>query len=152
MPDNENTSMVYRQVSILIVDDDDIDVESFKRTFTKLKIANPVYRAKDGVEALEILRSNSVPAPYIILLDINMPRMNGLEFLSRLREDPALTSAVVFILTTSVADEDVFEAYRLHVAGYIPKQDMDSQFLTVVGFLDHYWRIVELPTRVITSR
>jgi CheY-like chemotaxis protein len=135
----------YKQVSILIIDDDEIDVQSFKRTFAKLKIANPVYRARDGIEGLEMLQSRNVPGPYIILLDINMPRMNGLEFLNQLRQDPVLTSAVVFILTTSVADEDIFEAYRLHVAGYIPKQEMDSQFLTVIGFLDHYWRVVELP-------
>jgi CheY-like chemotaxis protein len=138
-------SLAYKQVNIFIIDDDEIDVQSFKRTFAKLKIANPVYRARDGVEGLELLRSRNVPGPYIILLDINMPRMNGLEFLHQLRQDPVLTSAVVFILTTSVADEDIFEAYRLHVAGYIPKQEMDSQFLTVIGFLDHYWRVVELP-------
>jgi CheY-like chemotaxis protein len=137
----------YKQVSIIVVDDDEIDVQSFERTFKKLKIANPVYRARDGIEGLELLRSRSVPAPYIILLDINMPRMNGLEFLSQLRQDPELTSAVVFVLTTSLADEDIFEAYRLHVAGYLPKQEMDSQFLTVIGFLDHYWRVVELPDR-----
>lgn len=135
----------YKQVSIIVVDDDEIDVQSFERTFKKLKIANPVYRARDGIEGLELLRSRCVPAPYIILLDINMPRMNGLEFLSQLRQDPELTSAVVFVLTTSLADEDIFEAYRLHVAGYLPKQEMDSQFLTVIGFLDHYWRVVELP-------
>jgi CheY-like chemotaxis protein len=135
----------YKQVSIFIIDDDEVDVQSFKRTFTKLKIANPIYRARDGVEALEMLRLKKVPGPYIILLDINMPRMNGLEFLNELRKDPLLTMAVVFILTTSVADEDIFEAYRLHVAGYIPKQEMDSQFLTVVSFLDHYWRVIELP-------
>jgi CheY-like chemotaxis protein len=138
-------SSSYKQVSIFIIDDDEVDVQSFKRTFVKLKIANPVYRARDGVEALEMLKMKTVPGPYIILLDINMPRMNGLEFLGELRKDPQLTMAVVFILTTSVADEDIFEAYRLHVAGYIPKQEMDSQFLTVVSFLDHYWRVVELP-------
>jgi CheY-like chemotaxis protein len=138
-------SSSYKQVSILIVDDDDVDVQSFTRAFTRLKIANPVYRAKDGIEALEMLRSKTVPGPYIILLDINMPRMNGLEFLYELRKDPELTVAVVFVLTTSVADEDIFEAYRLHVAGYIPKHEMDKQFLTVVSFLDHYWRVVELP-------
>ncbi len=138
-------SSSYKQVSIFIIDDDEVDVQSFKRTFVKLKIANPIYRARDGVEALEMLKMKTVPGPYIILLDINMPRMNGLEFLGELRKDPLLTMAVVFILTTSVADEDIFEAYRLHVAGYIPKQEMDSQFLTVVSFLDHYWRVVELP-------
>ena len=141
----EKSPVHYKEVSILIVDDDEIDVESFRRTFKKLKIANPVYRARDGVEAFEILRSNNISGPYIILLDINMPRMNGLEFLHQLRDDPLLTSAVVFILTTSVAEEDIFAAYRLHVAGYIPKQEMDSQFMAVVGFLDHYWRVVELP-------
>lgn len=141
----EKTPTHYKEVSILIVDDDEIDVESFRRTFKKLKIANPIHRARDGVEAFEMLRSNNIPAPYIILLDINMPRMNGLEFLHQLRDDPLLTSAVVFILTTSVAEEDIFAAYRLHVAGYIPKQEMDSQFMAVVGFLDHYWRVVELP-------
>jgi CheY-like chemotaxis protein len=143
--DSQIISSSYKQVSIFIIDDDEVDVQSFKRTFTKLKIANPIYRARDGVEALEMLRLKKVPGPYIILLDINMPRMNGLEFLNELRKDPLLTMAVVFILTTSVADEDIFEAYRLHVAGYIPKQEMDSQFLTVVSFLDHYWRVIELP-------
>ncbi len=143
--DSQTIYSSYKQVSIFIIDDDEVDVQSFKRTFTKLKIANPIYRARDGVEALEMLRLKEVPGPYIILLDINMPRMNGLEFLNELRKDPLLTMAVVFILTTSVADEDIFEAYRLHVAGYIPKQEMDSQFLTVVSFLDHYWRVVELP-------
>lgn len=139
------TNLPYKQVSILIVDDDEVDVESFRRTFSKLKIANPIYRARDGIEALQMLRSNNIPGPYIILLDINMPRMNGLEFLHQLRSDSVLTSAVVFILTTSVAEEDIFAAYRLHVAGYIPKQEMDSQFMAVTGFLDHYWRVVELP-------
>lgn len=139
------TNPPYKQVSILIVDDDEVDVESFRRTFSKLKIANPIYRARDGIEALQMLRSNNIPGPYIILLDINMPRMNGLEFLHQLRSDSVLTSAVVFILTTSVAEEDIFAAYRLHVAGYIPKQEMDSQFIAVTGFLDHYWRVVELP-------
>lgn len=138
-------SSSYKQVSIFIVDDDEVDVESFRRTFKKLKIANPVYRARDGVEALEMLQTSKVPGPYIILLDINMPRMNGLEFLQRLRADPCLTSTVVFVLTTSVNEEDIFAAYRLHIAGYIPKNEMDSQFMAVVGFLDHYWRIVELP-------
>lgn len=145
MIDLEEKPLPYKQVSILIVDDDEVDVESFRRTFKKLKIANPIYRARDGVEALEMLRSNNIPGPYIILLDINMPRMNGLEFLQQLRNDLELTSSVVFILTTSVAEEDIFAAYRLHVAGYIPKQEMDSQFMAVVGFLDHYWRVVELP-------
>lgn len=130
---------------LLVIDDDDIDVTALRRAMTRLKLLNPVYRARDGLEGLELLRSGAIPMPYIILLDINMPRMNGLEFLEALRGDPALTHAVVFVLTTSKSDEDIIAAYREHVAGYLLKQRMDSDFMQVVGLLDHYWRIIELP-------
>jgi CheY-like chemotaxis protein len=136
----------FRTVSLLVIDDDDIDATALRRALTKLKLLNPLYRAKDGLEGLEILRSGAIPAPYIILLDINMPRMNGLEFLEALRADPELTHAIVFVLTTSKSDEDIIAAYREHVAGYLLKQRMDSDFLQVVGLLDHYWRIIELPS------
>jgi CheY-like chemotaxis protein len=135
----------FKTISLLIVDDDDIDATALRRALHKLKLLNPLYRAKDGVEALELLRNGEVPSPYIILLDINMPRMNGIEFLEVLRADPNLTHSVVFILTTSKSDEDILAAYREHVAGYLLKQRMDSDFLQVVGLLDHYWRVIELP-------
>lgn len=135
----------YRPVSLLIVDDDDIDTTALRRALHKLKLLNPLYRAKDGMEALEILRNGEIPSPYVILLDINMPRMNGIEFLEILRADPQLTHAVVFVLTTSKSDEDILAAYREHVAGYLLKQRMDSDFLQVIGLLDHYWRVIELP-------
>jgi len=137
----------FKTISLLIVDDDDIDATALRRALHKLKLLNPLYRAKDGIEALELLRTGQMPAPYIILLDINMPRMNGIEFLEVLRADPDLTHAVVFVLTTSKSDEDILAAYREHVAGYLLKQRMDSDFLQVVGLLDHYWRVIELPVR-----
>jgi CheY-like chemotaxis protein len=136
----------FRTVSLLVIDDDDIDATALRRALTKLKLLNPLYRAKDGLEGLEILRSGAIPMPYIILLDINMPRMNGLEFLEALRTDQDLTHSIVFVLTTSKSDEDIIAAYREHVAGYLLKQRMDSDFLQVVGLLDHYWRIIELPS------
>jgi CheY-like chemotaxis protein len=138
----------YREVSILIIEDDDIDATALKRALLKLKLLNPVYRARDGLEGLEMLRSNAVPAPYIILLDLNMPRMNGLEFLEALRSDASLTHNIVFVLTTSKSDEDIIAAYREHVSGYLLKQRMDDDFLQVVSLLNHYWRIVELPVTV----
>jgi len=134
-----------REVSLFMVEDDDIDATALKRALHKLKLLNPIYRAKDGLEAIELLRGGDIPSPYIILLDLNMPRMNGLEFLEALRADPALTHAVVFVLTTSKSDEDILAAYREHVAGYLLKQRMDNDFLQVVGLLNHYWRIIELP-------
>jgi CheY-like chemotaxis protein len=92
-----------------------------------------------------LLRAGVIPAPYIIFLDLNMPRMNGLEFLEALRADEGLTHSVVFVLTTSKSDEDLVAAYRKHVAGYIFKQHMDRNFLEVIGLIEHYWRLVELP-------
>lgn len=134
-----------KEVNLLLIEDDDIDATSLKRALHKLKLLNPIYRARDGLEALELLRGGEIPSPYIILLDLNMPRMSGLEFLEEIRADPILTQAVVFVLTTSKSDEDILAAYREHVAGYLLKQRMDNDFLQVVGLLDHYWRIVEMP-------
>lgn len=134
-----------KEVTLLIVDDDDIDAIAIERALRKLRLLNTVRRAHDGREALELLRAGMVQVPYIILLDLNMPRMNGLEFLETLRIDRKLTHAVVFVLTTSKSDEDLVAAYRNHVAGYVFKQHMDRDFLEVVSFIEHYWRLVELP-------
>ncbi|OIR06566.1 response regulator rcp1 [mine drainage metagenome] len=135
----------YKEVTLFIVDDDDIDAIALERALRKLRLLNSVHRARDGKEALDLLRSGAIPAPYIILLDLNMPRMNGLEFLQALRADPMLTHSVVFVLTTSKSDEDLVSAYRKHVAGYVLKQHMDRDFLEVIGLIEHYWRLVELP-------
>lgn len=135
----------YKEVTLLIVDDDDIDAIALERALRKLRLLNTVHRARDGLEALNMLRANTIQSPYIILLDLNMPRMNGLEFLQILRTDPSLTHAVVFVLTTSKSDEDLVAAYREHVAGYVLKQHMDRDFLEVIGLIEHYWRLVELP-------
>ncbi|MAF00902.1 MULTISPECIES: response regulator [unclassified Herbaspirillum] len=134
-----------KEVSLLIVDDDDIDVMGLYRALEKLKVANPCFRAKDGLEALDMLRSGVVPAPSLVLLDLNMPRMNGIEFLRELRADKVLTKTVVFVLTTSKAEEDMAMAYERHIAGYMTKSAVDRDFMTAVGLLEHYWRIVELP-------
>jgi CheY-like chemotaxis protein len=137
-------------VHVLLVDDDDVDVMGVKRAFKKAKIANPLRIARDGVEALSILRGSDgfdpMPRPYIIVLDLNMPRMDGLEFLGELRKDPAHRDAVVFVLTTSKADEDRAASYDKNVAGYIVKSDVGEGFLNVTALLDSYWRVVLLPS------
>ena len=140
-----------REVNLLMIEDDDIDATALKRALHKLKLLNPIYRARDGLEGIELLRSGQIPTPYIILLDLNMPRMNGLEFLEELRSDPELTHAIVFVLTTSKSDEDILAAYREHVAGYLLKQRMDNDFLQVVGLLNHYWRVIEMPNNLDRS-
>ena len=134
---------------VLLVEDDEIDVAGIRHAFRKLKIANPITTASDGLEALEVLRGKGdnkpLPAPYVILLDLNTPRMNGLEFLEELRRDPKLQKAIVFVLTTSRSDEDMTASYRKNIAGYIVKEEAGQSFVKLVELLDHYWRIVELP-------
>ncbi len=137
----------YKPAAILLVEDDDIDALSVMRAFSKLKIANPIVRAKDGIEALEILKNQEIEHPYLILLDLNMPRMGGLELLNTLRHDPSLESSVVFVLTTSKDDQDKLAAYKQHIAGYIVKEKLDDGFEDLVKLLDHYWRLVELPVK-----
>lgn len=140
-----STSRSYKEAVLLIVDDDDVDVMGIERALKKLRIANPVVRARDGVEALELLRSGAVPRPYLILLDINMPRMTGIELLDVLRCDPELANSVVFVLTTSQTDAERMSAYAKHIAGYIVKGFGAESLLELVTMLDHYWRVVELP-------
>lgn len=141
------TDINYKHATILLVEDDDIDAMIVERAFKKLRIVNPIVRAKDGILALELLRSTTISRPYIILLDLNMPRMGGLEMLEELRGDKNLTNNVVFVLTTSKDDEDKFAAYSQNIAGYILKENLQDGFDDLVKLLDHYWRIVELPER-----
>lgn len=136
-------------VNLLIVDDDDVDQMAIQRAFKKQRIVNPLFSARDGIEALEMLRGennhNAVPKPYIILLDLKMPRMTGLEFLEALRKDPNHKHAVVFVLTTSKDEQDRLCAYDKHVAGYIVKSNVSADFLELIGLLNYYWAVVELP-------
>ena len=116
-----------------------------ERALKKLKLANPLFRARDGIEGLEMLRARKVNQPYLLLLDLNMPRMSGIEMLKELRNDPNLRSTVVFVLTTSDDDKDKVAAYNEHIAGYIVKNKLDTGFDDLLKLLDHYWRLVEFP-------
>ena len=143
--------MSRKTVNVLLVEDDDIDVESIKRAFRKMKIANPMTVVSNGIEALEKLRGNREVAPlerpYIILLDLNMPRMNGIEFLKEIRKDEQLRDSIVFVLTTSQSDEDKVAAYSQNIAGYTVKEEVGQAFIRLVGMLDSFWRVVELPEK-----
>ncbi len=136
-------------IKVLLVEDDDLDREAIHRAFDKHDVKNPIVEAHDGLHALELLcGSASVPQlepPYIILLDIAMPRMNGHEFLETLRTDIALKRAVVFVLTTSNDDEDRFRAYNHHVAGYILKSEVGPSFSKLIRLVEEYIKVVELP-------
>lgn len=133
-------------VTLLLVEDDDVDAMTIERSFIKQRIANPIIRAYDGVEALELLRSNTISRPMVILLDLQMPRMGGIEFLKELRADEALSDLVVFVLTTSESEIDMANSYKQHIAGYFLKGEVGEKLLGVVDTLDSYWKIVHLPS------
>tara|TARA_R110001583_G_scaffold3739_9_gene22958 strand:- start:1336 stop:1761 length:426 start_codon:yes stop_codon:yes gene_type:complete len=139
-------SINYGEVSILLVEDDDIDALAVKRGFSKLKLANPIIRTVNGLEALQLLRSpDAIQRPYVILLDLNMPIMGGIEFLQNIRKDENLKDSIIFVLTTSSADQDLVAAYNENIAGYIVKSDVKGGFDKVINLLDCYWRVVMLP-------
>jgi CheY-like chemotaxis protein len=133
-------------LNILLVEDDEVDVMNVRRAFMTNHIVNPLYVASNGVEALEMLRSGEVPRMRrIVLLDLNMPRMNGIEFLEELRNDPDLSSTPVVVLTTSAADRDRTDAFNLNVAGYLVKPVTFVDFCELMATLNKYWSLVELP-------
>lgn len=135
-----------RLLNILLIEDDDVDVMNVRRAFKKNNIANPLFLAANGIDGLEQLRNGTVPRDRrIILLDLNMPRMNGIEFLRELRRDPNLSATPVIVLTTSNDERDRIEAYNLNVAGYILKPVTFSNFCEVMAALNKYWALVELP-------
>jgi CheY-like chemotaxis protein len=142
--------MSEKLVNILLVEDDDIDIMNVQRAFSKNNIANPLLVAHNGQEALDMLRGANgkpkiTPTPKIVLLDINMPKMNGIEFLKELRSDPELKSLSVFVMTTSNDEKDKIGAYNHNVAGYIIKPVNFEVFLNAISILDTYWKLCELP-------
>ncbi|MBA3461557.1 MAG: response regulator [Deltaproteobacteria bacterium] len=138
--------MDERALTILLVDDDEVDVMTVKRAFTKANITNQVFVATNGVEALELLRHDKIPPQRrLVLLDLNMPRMNGIEFLREIRKDPALASLTVVVLTTSNEDRDRVEAFQLNVSGYLLKPVTFSDFADVMATLNKYWTLMEFP-------
>ncbi|MBK7974776.1 MAG: response regulator [Deltaproteobacteria bacterium] len=136
-------------VTILHVEDDDVDAMAIERGFRRLALAPPIVRAKDGYEALEILRGTHagqrLHQPFVVLLDWSLPRMGGGELLARMRADRELRTAVVFVLTTSRDPADRLAAYELNVAGYLVKSDRTEELLPALAMIAQYGRVVELP-------
>jgi CheY-like chemotaxis protein len=133
-------------LNILLVEDDEVDVMNVRRAFERNNVSNPLFVAGNGLEALEMLRNGTVPRERrLILLDLNMPRMNGIEFLQELRADPELAAAPVVVLTTSNDDQDKIDAYNLNVAGYLLKPVTFSNFCERMTTLNKYWTLVEMP-------
>ena len=138
--------MEDRRLNILLVEDDELDVMNVQRAFKKNNVVNPLYTACNGLEALAILRGDAIPRERrLILLDLNMPKMGGIEFLNELRADPDLKATTVVVLTTSDEERDKVKAYDLNVAGYILKPVTLAAFIEIMATLNKYWSVNELP-------
>src|SRR5208282_6356991 len=142
--------MTYdKTFDILLAEDDDGDAKALRRAFLKARIASPIVRAVDGLEALDMLRGANgkarTPTPRILITDLNMPRMNGIQLVTAIREDQELRNSIVFILTTSKREEDKAAVYEHNVAGYIVKATAGQDFLELVKLMDCYRYLVELP-------
>jgi CheY-like chemotaxis protein len=138
------------RLNILLVEDDEVDVMTVQRAFRNGQITNPLYIASNGIEALAMLRGEPGKPPIIptdrriILLDLNMPKMNGLEFLKQLRSDATIKHIPVVVFTTSTEDRDRIETYCLNVAGYILKPVTFESFVEILVTLNNYWTSCEM--------
>jgi CheY-like chemotaxis protein len=130
---------------MLLVEDDQVDVMTVKRALEEIRVTNPVINRENGEEALKYLRDPDNERPCIILLDLNMPIMNGIEFLHVVKQDPRLKRIPVVVLTTSEEQPDKINSFDLGVAGYMAKPVNYRQFVEVMRTLDAYWTISEIP-------
>ena len=130
---------------IMIIEDDQVDVMTIKRALKEIHVTNPVVHLENGEEALHYLRDPANDKPCIILLDLNMPIMNGNEFLQVVKHDNELRRFPVIVLTTSEEQQDKLNSFNLGVAGYMAKPVDYRQFVEVMRSIDLYWTISELP-------
>ena len=137
--------MPLENKTIMLIEDDEIDIQAVKRIFKDLKIKNILEVAKDGEEAFQFLMQHKSNVPALILVDINMPKTNGVEFLKSIKQRAEFKKIPVVVLTTSNAASDVLRSYECGAAGYLIK-DMDYQkFVNVMNTLFSYWNVCELP-------
>lgn len=138
------------EMTILLVEDNDLDIELFKRGLKRFGISHPLVIARDGEEALRILDVNlneqTIAHPFVVLLDINMPRMNGHEFLEAIRASEEFKSLRVFVFTTSENKKDVDLAYQQNVSGYIVKPNSSAELVEVLRRLHEFWTLCEDPS------
>ena len=134
---------------VLLVEDDTIDAMTVRRAFRDLNVTNPLAHALNGEEALAYLQDDVNEHPCVILLDLNMPKMNGIEFLRVVKADPSLRRIPVVVLTTSNEERDVVESFRASVAGYIIKPVDYRKFVEAIQTIDLYWTLSELPETIV---
>lgn len=131
---------------ILLIEDDNVDVMTVNRALRDSKVTNQLVSIGNGEEAIEYLKDKNATEPSIILLDLNMPKMDGAEFLKVVKADNILKKIPVVILTTSNSDRDVIESFELGAAGYMVKSVDYEKFVEIIRTIDQYWTLSKLPS------
>jgi len=132
---------------ILLVEDDRVDAMTLKRALNDQKVISPLVQVTNGEEAIEYLRNGGNQEPCLILLDLNMPKMNGVEFLKIVKADETLKKIPIVVLTTSTEERDIAESFERGAAGYMVKSVDYEKFVEIVRAIDAYWSLSELPNR-----
>jgi len=130
---------------ILLVENDRIDAMTVKRALREIKLKNNLVHVSNGEEALKHLKNNGDMKPCVILLDLDMPRMNGIEFLKLAKDDEELKSIPVIVLTSSDEERNIDESFKSNVAGYIIKPADYKKFVETIRTVALYWNLCELP-------
>jgi len=130
---------------ILLIEDDQVDALTVKRILRELSAGDRLDIVSDGEQALEFLKDPVQPRPSIILLDLNMPRMNGIEFLQIVKNEESLKMIPVVVVTTSKGGQDIADSFGLGVAGYMVKPVNYQKFVEIITTIDRYWSLSELP-------
>ncbi len=136
---------------VLLVEDDNVDAMTVKRGMRDLHVGYPVMRSVNGEEAMEYLTNPDTEKPFVILLDLNMPKMNGIEFLKVIKVHPELKTIPIIVLTTSREKRDILESFELGAAGYMVKPVDYSKFVEILGKIILYWSTSELPKSELTT-
>ncbi|OHB80279.1 MAG: two-component system response regulator [Planctomycetes bacterium RBG_16_55_9] len=130
---------------VLLVEDDCVDVMTVQRAFKELKVPNPLVSTGDGEEALHYLRNDAATKPCVILLDLNMPRMSGMEFMRIAKADESLRTIPIIVFTTSNTEQDITASFELGAAGYMVKSVDYNKFIETIQTIDSYWTLSKLP-------
>ena len=138
--------MTQKSKPVLLIEDDNVDAMMVKRAFEELRITNPLVHLISGEEGLEYLKDGNNEKPDLILLDLNMPKMSGIEFLKIIKADEALRKIPVAVLTISKEEQDIVESFRLGAAGYIVKPVDYGKFAEAIRIINQYWAMSRLPS------
>jgi CheY-like chemotaxis protein len=140
---------INKPIQLLLIEDDEVDAETIERACRRLKVNCEIIRFRDGREALDALHGSFgaglLARPYLIVLDLNLPRLDGITFLDDLRADPIWRRSIVFVLTTSTREEDTAAAYDRRVAGYLIKEQLGPDYTALCELLDVYEKSVQFP-------